>query len=376
MPVTIISSEARKPIASFPETGVISRTAPLRPLVLGERLDAVVVGRYSVQQVRLQLGGSTVTADSRIALNPGETLTVRVERLFPGVVLRICDRGAEDLLRIGEFLKAWRANPGALKGLLQEVRALFGAEKSDPFPDALSKRDMQGVVRLLEQIVVSKENVGRPLYLKESLTALGLDFERGLLKAPAGEAGAKGESLPSSLKEVLLRWSAPGAAAAAGGPGSPLKTFVEQALKVIESLQLVNVLAQEQEQLTVLQIPCQCADGIRMQELFIAGDGAERENGEGQDYRAVLFVDLDALGALAVEASRQNGRFHCTIKGQNRDVLAYLEQGLPELEAQLGQLGYRTPLVRCVHQEDLAAWKRDFLMQYRLYSQSTISVRA
>jgi hypothetical protein len=139
---------------------------------------------------------------------------------------------------------------------------------------------------------------------------------------------------------------------------------------------MVNVLAQEQDQLTVLQIPCECADGIRMQELFIERDGKGGQDGQEDGYRVVLFVDLDALGTLAVEASLQKGRFQCTIKGPDRAVLDYLGKSLPELEAQLAQLGYREARVLCLTDDDLPAWRRDFLMQYSLYSQSSIHVSA
>jgi len=380
-----IANQSLPPSVLSLERGILSPAAAPGSLILGERLEALVIGRYSEQKVRLQLGSFIVTADSQISLNVGDKLTVRVERLFPAVILRVFDGASKELLRIGEFLKSYRANPDALKGLLQEARTLFGAERQDPFPERLSKGEIQSVVRLLGQIVVSKDNVGRPLYLKESLTALGLDFERGLLRTPAGGTGTKGESAPSSLKEVLLKWSAEGsipgattepASSVTPDQGTALRTFVEQALRVIESLQMVNVLAQEQDQLTVLQIPCQCADGIRMQDLFIERDGRGGQDGQEGGYRVVLFVDLDALGTLAVEASLQKGRFQCTIKGPDSAVLDYLGKSLPELEAQLAQLGYREARVQCLTEDDLPAWRRDFLMQYSLYSQSSINVSA
>lgn len=382
MPSLIISSGSINPLAPSREAGAASPASPAAPpaLVIGERLEAIVTGRYPEQRVRLQLAAATVTARSQVPLALGEKLTVQVERLSPGVVLRICDRAAEELLRFGDALKACRANPDALKGLLIEARAIFAAENLESLPAFLPKRELQRVVRLLERIVLSKENIGRPLCLRESLTALGLDFERGLLRAPGEGAGAQGEASEPSLKETLLQWSAewpvPGAPAETGGTGAPLKGFIDQALRVIESLQLVNVLAQEQERLTVLQIPLQGADGLRMQELFIARDGGGEGEGEGPGCRALLFVDLDALGALAVEANLRQGRLDGTLRSPHQAVLDHLSPLLPELEAQLAQLGYPTAVVRCARVADLPAFRREFMMRYRLYSQSTIDVSA
>ena len=53
--------------------------------------------------------------------------------------------------------------------------------------------------------------------------------------------------------------------------------MADHAATVIESLQIVNVLAQEQDGLFTLQIPVQFPDGIRMQELSSRATAERRQ---------------------------------------------------------------------------------------------------
>jgi hypothetical protein len=202
------------------------------------------------------------------------------------------------------------------------------------------------------------------------------------MKALSNPVSLKEEEHGHTLKEILLKLSSE-LQTIQGTRGSAeldlskkmgqFSNIIDQALKVIESLQVVNVLAQEQDNLFLFQIPFQCPDGVRMQDIFIETDREKNGQNTGKSYRVVLFLDMDALGELSVDAGVKGRSLKCTIKCRNQDVLDFMSVLLPELQEKLSGAGYACNL-QCALEGDIQSWNHEFLVEHKLFSQNIINM--
>ena len=382
MPTAIAPSSSRGKIIAPQQASAVSKPSPIPPLVPGEKLIILVLSDSHNRQTLLQVKNSTLLAESSLPLQRGETLTVHVDQLHPILVLRTISAEEAEISRINEFLKFYRSNPGALKEMLASLKALFHEGTPNQLSQFLPKQAVQNLYKILNQIIISEDNIADPLFLKDYITALGLTGERKLLKALSDPAALAEKKSGSTLKEILLKLSAElKAVQTAPGGKEPdsfrigqLSDFADHAETVIESLQIVNVLAQEQDGLFMLQIPVQFPDGIRMQELFIETD---RENGEQdakKQCRIILFLDMDSLGELAVDMGLKEGTLHCTFKCPDQKVFDFMQPLLPALGEALSKIDYTIGVIQCVLDRNIASWKRDFLQDHSLFTRNSIDV--
>ena len=383
MPTPITSPQLPDLPISVQEVSLISKTTPLIPLVPGESLDVRVLGYDRDNKVLLQIKNSTLTAESQLPLHIGEKLTVRVDQLRPSIVLRVVTPENSDISKANEFLKLYRSDPGALKDMIITAKDLFSGESLKELSKLISNQNIQAIHKVLDHLIISKSNVADPLFVKNYITALGVMLESGLMKALAEPALPEDGKNGPTLKETLLKLSSELQALLAAPDSADFETqqkikqissFVDHALSVIESLQIVNVLAQEQDNLVTLQIPFQCPDAIKMQNIFIETDREKKGSEQGKQCRIVLFLDMDSIGEVAVDAGIRNGSFRCTIKCESQDVVDFISVILPELQEKLSGIGYSSSYVQCVLDKDIQSWKLDFLSDYKLFSQNTVDL--
>jgi hypothetical protein len=360
----------------------VSKQKAIPSLVLGESLNALVLSSSIERKALLQIKNSTVLADTPFPLQNRETLTVRVDQLYPIIVLRIITRDDAEISKIHEFLKLYRSNPGALKDMIGSVNDLLRGDNLRELGNYLSKKDILNFFRILNQIIVSKDNMKNPLFFKESIVALGLTDERRLMKALSDPSILKDNQIGLTLKQILMKLSSKLSPIQIASDHTDLdiqkigqfSSIADHAATVIETLQIVNIMAQEQDGLFVLQIPFQFPDGIRTQDIFIEADREMNKQYNGIQCRIVLFLDLDALGELAVDAGLKDGILRCTIKCPDQNVCDFMQPLLPELREALSGIDYSTGSVECVLEQDIQSWKNDFLHDRNLFTQSVIDV--
>ena len=384
MPSIVISPQPFRQITAIQETAAVSKSTPVLSLTLGENLEALVLNQDHNRKALLQIKNTTVTADTPFPLPIGERLTVRVDQLQPNIVLRMITREDTETLRAAESLKFYRSNPGALKDLIVFAKEFFLGNNLKELSGYLTKKDLHNIYNILNKIIISKDNLSNPLFLKDFILALGLTGERRLFRALSDPATLKDEKNGLTLKEILLKLSSELSPLQTTGDDiepeirqlvSQLSNFTDDAMKTIESLQIVNVLAQEQDGLFTLQIPLQLPGGIRMQDIYIEGD-RKNEHGRGKQYRIVLFLDMDALGELAIDAGVKEGILRCTIKCPDQESFDFMQALLPELRNTLSAIGYDTGSLQCLLDRDIPSWKQEFLNDYSVYSQTTVNVHA
>jgi len=382
MPTAIAPSPSHGKIIDPQKAAALSKPTPIPHLVLGERLNVLVLGDSHNRKTLLQIKNSTLLAETPLPLQSGETLTVHVDQLHPTIVLRTISAEDAEISRINEFLKFYRSNPGALKEMIASLKALFSEGTPNQLSHFPSKREAQNLNKILNKIIISEDNIADPLFIKDYITALGLTGERKLMKALSDPGILKEKKSVATLKEILLKlsaeWSAVQTAPNDDEPGGrrirQFSDLADHAATVIESLQIVNVLAQEQDGLFMLQIPVQFPDGIRMQELFVETD---RDNGKqdvGKQCRIVLFLDMDSLGELAVDMGLNEGTLHCAFKCPDQKVFDFMQPLLPALGHALSGIDYAVGVIQCILDRDIGSWKQDFLQNHSLFTQNSIDV--
>lgn len=382
MPTAIAPSVSLGKIIAPQQATEVSKPTPMPPLLPGERLNVLVLADSHNGKALLQIKNSTLLAEGPLPLRSGEILTVYVDKLHPTLVLRTISPEDPEISRTNEYLRFYRSNPGALEEVIVSLKALFSEGAPKQISHFLSEREVQNLYKILNQLIISKDNIADPMFLKSYIAALGLTGERRLMKALSDPAILKEKKDGATLKEILLKLSAEWSVVQTalgddeldGCPLRPFSDLADHAARVIESLQIVNVLAQKQDGLFMLLIPVQFPDGIRMQEIFIETDRGNGEPDAEKQCRILLFLDMDPIGELAVDMGVKKGTLHCTIKCPDRKVFDFIEPLLPALSHALSGSDYAVGVIQCALDRNIPSWKQDFLQDHSLFTRNSIDV--
>jgi hypothetical protein len=380
MPSALTSLQPPNHTITLQDTHGVSRPRAILPLALGENLNVLVLSRGVDRKTLLQIKNSTLLAECPFPLQIGETLTVCVDQLHPKIILQMIPRENNHLSKANESLKLYRSHPDALREMITSVLDFVSQDHLKELANYLPKKDIQYIIKLLDKIIISKNNITNPLFLKDSLIALGLAGERRLMNALSNPAILTDELCSPTLKEVLLKLSSKLSsilitgehAEYDGGIIEHSAKFADYNATVIESLQIVNTLAQERDGLFVFQLPFQFLDKIRMQDIFVEINREKNDPGSGTAYRVVLFLDMDALGELAIDTRIQDRTLRCVFKCSNPHVLDFIQTLLPELHTVLSKIDYTTGSMQCILEKDIQSLKNDYLQNHHLFSQNVI----
>jgi hypothetical protein len=143
---------------------------------------------------------------------------------------------------------------------------------------------------------------------------------------------------------------------------------------VIESIQIVNIMAQEQDGLFIFQIPFLFSDRVRMQDIFVETDCKKNGHRSGADLRIVLFLNMDALGELAIDVHIYEKSIFGLLKCSDPHVLDFINKLLPELQSSLASLNYAESRLQCLLEKNIDAWKNDYIRSQSFFSQNVVDV--
>jgi hypothetical protein len=363
-PVNFPTTPARtvEPIIPVTETAAPSGRPLLRS---GELLEALVLRNSGDGNVTLQVKNTPIAAQTRVALSPGEKITVRVEQTLPDTILRIA--GETELGKIGNLLRLHRSQAGAFAEWLTGAKSIIDPALIEVHAGRDAAKNALALLNLLEGVVLSMKTAENPLLVKDMMHWLGLLLERNLLKGQD-----KQDSL-ETVKALLLKLAA---AIRESGPAERMQsvlTFLERGVKTLESQQIAVLLGQELDRSLVLQAACQFPTGIRMQDIFI------EEEAQGPDgskrFRALLLLSMDALGEIIAEASAGGGRLDCTLYAETSEARDFLTALAPELRNRLAAAGYQEPSVRCLLERNMAEAKSERFAEKKLFSLHAVDIR-
>ena len=343
----------------------ISAAAGRLRLSAGELLEALVLNRHGDGKVTLQVKNTSIAAETLVALNTGEKLTVRVEQTLPQVVLRVV--GGTEMQKITELLCLHRSSPGALSDLFSGAKDILNPAVIETHAGQAAAKSARMLLQILDASVFSRATAGNPLFLKDMMAFIGLLLERNLLK------GQEQQGRTETVKELLLKLAGEIRDTGAAEHLKEALAFLERGTKAIEGQQIAAVLGQELDRSLVLQAACQFPAGIRMQDIFI---DQETDGPDGlQRFHAILLLSMDALGDIIADASACGSRLDCVLYCDTPEAIDFLNVLLPELRDRLAAAGYAESFVRCALQRDMQDAKSGYIAQKRLYSLHAVDIQ-
>jgi len=354
----------------------VSRVHPAPLNVMpGETLTVTVTEKLTANRYLLAVKETVITATSDVPLSVGEKLQVKVQSLHPQILLNMLDAQKQSTdVKVNERLLQWRMNPDSLVQLLGRVAEVAADLKSGDVLPILTSKKIDNLIKLFNNIVFSSATKTNPLFVKNFASQLGLQLESDLARMAVLSTKDGGAVLPAdNLKASLLSLSA-ALTEALTDPAvldattitklAKLSSFAADALKAIEARQVVNVVYQRNESGLYLQIPLAQGEMLRSADIFIRPDNKNAKGTQKfSSCSVIIFLDLDYLGQVSIDASVREGHIRCVIKCENETVKDLFAASADQLKEALGGLGYGVEPIECLKVSDIAGRKAEYREQ-------------
>jgi len=332
------------------------RTTVLPLLVVGEIVEIEVMEGFDGKNGSVSIKGHVLPAHSELPLKAGESRTVRIEQLYPRLVLKNVPLPQLNDVRIGEYLRHYNANPKAMTTLCTEALYLFDPGQHPEVLQVFDDNTCKHIQKILQSLILSKES-GHNDFVKQYVNTIGFLMEGELARAAEKKFGralhfrqATG-SLKGLFGDLLARLAIPGQHS---NEAEPLGRFLQAAMHTLEAQQVVNVVSQEREQTYILQVPLMFPETLGLAELFITVDNEKSHTGVFPRKCQVLFLlTMDALGEIVMDAAVDGRKITCRITCENRAIRDFVVPHLSEITGKLEALGYSIGHIECSAQEGL-----------------------
>jgi hypothetical protein len=360
-----------------------SNEQPLQ-LSQGQTLNITVQEKLSGNQYQMKIKDVTLTVTSDIPLKEGDKLQVKVQSLDPRLILNVIDAQKQvPDVRINEKLVQWKINPDSLIQILPKTNAVVQNLQSINLPAGFSAKDVEALSTLMRNIVFSDKTKNNPSFIKDFVSQTGLMMEKDLAAIVSNRSSANILSTQDNLKTTLLKLQdVLGRVLQDSGKLDPAVTaklmdaasFTSDALKTVEARQAVNLVYQQNENGLYLQIPLATGDHLRQADIFITPDDKKAQGAKKFTSCSVrIFLDLDYLGEISVEASLREGRIRCLIHCESEDVRKLVEDASGQLRDALSGIGYQVDHLDCLEASDLKSKRIEFVDQQILGSADLVN---
>ena len=327
----------------------------LPPLAVGEVVPATVVESRGGGRTVLLIKGSLVTAQSDLTFKPGERKPLMVEKLAPQVLLRVLSEGDRpSFVFMNDALKYFRIKPRSLFNVFTEAYQFYGGKNYAALAGLLGETDTKMLAALISSLVYSKETIGKGLFFQDYFEKLGFLLEHELANGGKKRFGGARtvQNASKNLKMFLMRIQEKLRTAQlvkSSFPTEKIVRFVDDAIRAVESHQVINSMLQEYEKSYFFQIPMQCADQMRCAEIFIRVHDKEGEKKPNEEKRTEirLFLEMDSLGLLGITAYVKAKHIDCRITCASEDAGCFMSPFLGELERRLNEIGYGVGNLTC-----------------------------
>ena len=353
---------------------------PLPQFRAGEVLNVNIIEKIAADQYLLSVKGATIRANSSLLLDAGEQIRVRVQSVVPQIVLNLFDAVPKDAAQINAQLIQWRVDPDSFVSLLGRLSEISSLLKSE-LPGFL-RGEAQALLALFSSLVFSSRTRNNPLFVKDFLSRCGLLLESDLAAALAGSETAHREvSSKGNLKAALFKLAA---ALQEAGQGNfsrteaaglaSLASFASEALNTIQGRQVAALVYQNNESGLYLQIPLELSKGYGTADIFIKPDD---KNAEGKNKfsscRLVLFLSMDLLGQIVVDASLRAGRITCVLKCEDEKSVQIINAEAEKLKVALSAIGYTVEKIECQKETQLSRKKQEYIDEYLIGSAAIVN---
>lgn len=341
-------------------------------LSVGDTIEATVMKVLPGNQYLLNIKNSSLLADSQVQLTAGEKITVQVEKLTPGVLLRVTSSTQGEGAVINKYLLLHRSNPAALGEIFSNIGELLANSKSLPPTLSIISAKLEKISQLSGKMLISGINGSFVNNLTDYAKSLGLNMEHELVKCLVQGLNISRDDEQTSVKRLFMD-ILQNITAFMGDVSNlddallyqlkQLRSFAEESISSLEAHQILNVLSRESDGPYILQLPFAFPEGLRMQDIYI-----EREKEQGKDddgkaasFRMTIFLDLDQLGEITLDTRFQTKKINCVFHCQNEEISHFVGNYLDELKEKLEGAGYDIGGLQCLFEENVHSMKQDYL---------------
>jgi hypothetical protein len=341
----------------------------------GEIIPAKVIESLTGNRYLVALKNLQIIATSTVPLNTGEKLILRVNSLQPQMILNIVEgQKPESADLVNEKLLQWRSNPDSFLDVIGKLAEFTKNIQDQDLPLNFSSKNVIQLLSLFDEIIFSNGTKENPLFLKEFVSKTGLLLENTLQQLVHETLNGKIEQpFNDNIKSLLLKLFSTVEQALIENSKLDheitsklmnLSSFTEEAIKSIETRQVLNAVFQDSDNGLVLQIPLALAEGMRPADIFIM---PEDKKGKGKNKfssgNVVIFLNLDILGKIAANIRVSEGNFRCIIKCDREEVKDLINNELAILKKKLSGIGYKVDYIDCIMGTELEQQREEFLQK-------------
>jgi len=346
-----------------------------------------VAQKLDAKNVVVMIKGVPVAAETTIPLQAGQKINVEVQSLRPQILLRLVagDTGGERA-RIAGYLKVFRAGPQAMTELFQSAGPLFSPDSLKTLSHSLLRDRSQALGQMIRTLIFSTETMKNPLFVRDFVARAGFLLEHNLGKAltenspGALNVQSQGDNLKSALIDLsagIRTWldTRPDIPEAEAAKLLRLAEYADRSVRTLETQQVLNVVAREQDNRFMVQVPFAFSQGPTMQDIFIefGGSRGEEEREAGAPFRVVFFLDLDALGEMMIDVGISGQDLTADLSCQKVDTVELVSSSLEELRENLDSLGFRVMRMTCDVRDDITLTKQDYVRNSSWYEGDVIN---
>ncbi len=358
---------------------------PFPNISIGEILEAGVIEKMDNQKMLIMLKGVSLPADSEVHLNAGDKIQVKVETIYPQLVLRIIEGGYSEESTFADSLRWYRSNPEALSHMMTEAMRQFNSADLGKLLRHLPGTNFQKIFTILKLLLFSTETKGSN-FIRDYLSNLGLTLESQLRKVIEGRSSiGNGDLQAESLKGLLTELSSDLHNLLMNKDSlngeerialDSLSKYVNSSIKTIESHQIINIILQEAENKYLFQIPIVFPDGVRKGDIFVEYDRHYKKEGEKGRHRIIFFLSMDILGDMIIDAELKGDKINCVVKCVDREACEFISSFLEELRESLFALGCKIDMVKCIVDGNLVKERVNYYQNSVLYNKEAIDLFA
>jgi hypothetical protein len=115
-------------------------------------------------------------------------------------------------------------------------------------------------------------------------------------------------------------------------------------------------------------------EALRQADVFITPDDKNASGSKKySSCSVVIFLDLDYLGEIAVDASLREGRLRCVIKCENEEVKQIVDASAKQLKEALSGIGYGIDQIDCLRGFEMAQKRVEYIEHQLLGSTGLVN---
>ncbi|MGD8562218.1 MAG: hypothetical protein PVG03_06780 [Desulfarculaceae bacterium] len=327
------------------QTSTKAAPGSLAELSPGRTVRALVLGMGHGGLAKISLLGTTVLAETRVPLKPGQSLTLTVEEVSPRIVLSLGQGSGPSqrlVLALQESQQATRKLASSLSRLLK-----FDLQKA-PLPTGKASELAARLKELAAEMVIGPKAVGDTKALPRSLAAAGWDMESRLARRVVqGKSGTFPSANLRTLSWMLSRELAGNLSlltAQEPSRAAAIKDFAQAAAELVHSFeanQRLNAQLWPQRDQLLLALPFAFGDRLEQGELLLELPAQPDEGPEGRETKLAFFLSFSALGPVAIEAALRKKMVRGHIFTTTPQAQAFLKTRLPRLYQGLEKAGFK-----------------------------------